>query len=269
MRSRRGCAASIDDDLGVRPRTAPPNTEPEVHRHADDEGHVSVRQRLWARAREEQLVVRGHASAREAVEEHGDAQGLARPRQRLLRVAPVEVGPGHDHRAVRRRAAAPPARSSAERRRCLAEFHGRAAWPPGLRRLHEHVVDGKSTDVGAAWGAQRGREHVVDQAWDLRRALRGWAAAWSGGRTNGTWSISCREPCPQRRAGARPPSTTIGESFGLRRGHRAHPVRHAGSGGERADARLTRHLRPPLCGEGGGRLVAHVDRSMPSSRQPS
>ena len=33
------------------------------------------------------------------------------------------------------------------------------------------------------------------------------------GDTNGTWSISCSDPCPQRYAGARPPSTSIGESF--------------------------------------------------------
>jgi hypothetical protein len=32
-------------------------------------------------------------------------------------------------------------------------------------------------------------------------------------RTNGTWSISWSEPCPQRIAGARPPSTTSGELF--------------------------------------------------------
>jgi hypothetical protein len=39
------------------------------------------------------------------------------------------------------------------------------------------------------------------------------AASLTTGRTNGTWSISCREPWPQRIAGARPPSTIIGEWF--------------------------------------------------------
>ncbi len=43
--------------------------------------------------------------------------------------------------------------------------------------------------------------------------LCGVAASLASGRTNGTWSISCSEPCPQRSAGARPPSTTIGEWF--------------------------------------------------------
>ena len=35
----------------------------------------------------------------------------------------------------------------------------------------------------------------------------------TSGRTNGTWSISCSDPCPQRMAGARPPSTSTGEWF--------------------------------------------------------
>ena len=39
------------------------------------------------------------------------------------------------------------------------------------------------------------------------------AASLTTGRTNGTWSISCSEPWPQRNAGARPPSTIIGEWF--------------------------------------------------------
>ena len=38
-------------------------------------------------------------------------------------------------------------------------------------------------------------------------------ADFVSGRTNGTWSISCSEPMPQRCAGARPPSTTSGDWF--------------------------------------------------------
>jgi hypothetical protein len=37
------------------------------------------------------------------------------------------------------------------------------------------------------------------------------AASFTSGRTNGTWSISWSDPCPQRMAGARPPSTSTGE----------------------------------------------------------
>ena len=38
------------------------------------------------------------------------------------------------------------------------------------------------------------------------------AASLVSGATNGTWSISCSDPIPQRSAGARPPSTTIGDA---------------------------------------------------------
>ena len=39
------------------------------------------------------------------------------------------------------------------------------------------------------------------------------AASLTSGRTNGTWSISCSDPCPHRNCGARPPRTRIGELF--------------------------------------------------------
>ena len=80
------------------------------------------------------------------------------------------------------------------------------------------------------------------------------------GRTNGTWSISWSDPCPQRICG-RPPSQHQHRRVVLvRRRDRAHAVRDAGARRQRAHARLPRHLRPPLGGEGGGRLVASVDQ---------
>ena len=39
------------------------------------------------------------------------------------------------------------------------------------------------------------------------------AANRVSGATNGTWSISCSDPIPQRSAGARPPRTSSGEEF--------------------------------------------------------
>ncbi len=39
------------------------------------------------------------------------------------------------------------------------------------------------------------------------------AALLTSGATNGTWSISCSDPWPQRIAGARPPRTSMGEWF--------------------------------------------------------
>ena len=48
-------------------------------------------------------------------------------------------------------------------------------------------------------------------------------------------------------------------AVGAGAGDRAHPVGHPGPGGQRADARGPRRLRPALGGEGGGLLVADVD----------
>ena len=39
------------------------------------------------------------------------------------------------------------------------------------------------------------------------------SADLTSGETKGRWSISCREPEPQRISGARPPSTQSGEPF--------------------------------------------------------
>jgi len=111
------------------------------------------------------------------------------------------------------------------------------------------------------------RESVVHQRW-ISSVLPGVAASFVSGRTNGTWSISCSEPWPQRIAGALPPSTTIGEWFAW-----AEAIRSS-----------VRHARPAVSAHTPGSRVtfaqpsaanAAVDSwrtstmSMPSSRQPS
>ncbi len=69
---------------------------------------------------------------------------------------------------------------------------------------------GKSRNVGPQCGAI-----AVAIASSTRPGISsvvsGVAANFVSGRANGTWSISCSEPWPQRIAGARPPSTIIGE----------------------------------------------------------
>ena len=243
----RGSARSIDHDLGLLAERAA-EAEPEVHRHADDERDVGALQPVAARAREEQLVVGGHAAARQAVEEHRDAERLGERAQRLLAVAPVEVRAGHDHRALgvaqqRRRAldvaAAGPAAASRQRRRGAV----------GLGRLHEHEVErevderrARSAGVTAAVSASstrpgisavasaRGRElgqraherHVVDL---LQRALA---------------------PAHRRRAAAEHEHRRV---VLLRRGDRAHAVGHARAGGQRRHAGLAGDLGPALGGE--------------------
>ena len=72
---------AVDDhELGLLAEGLP-EAEPEVHRHADDERDVGALQAVRARAREEQLVVGGHAAARQAVEEDGDAAAPRRARR--------------------------------------------------------------------------------------------------------------------------------------------------------------------------------------------
>src|SRR5215218_8055002 len=64
------------------------------------------------------------------------------------------------------------------------------------------------------------------------------------GATNGTWSISWSDPCPHRIAGARPPSTSIGEPFWWAPAIALIPLVTPG---------------PALGGERRGLLVAHVE----------
>ena len=69
---------------------------------------------------------------------------------------------------------------------------------------------GKSTNAAPQCGASAAL-NASSTSPGISSVLPAVAASLASGRTNGTWSISCSEPCPQRIAGARPPSTTIGE----------------------------------------------------------
>ena len=80
-----------------------------------------------------------------------------------------------------------------------------------LGRLHEHVVQREVQKRRSAVGGERGLRSARSTRPGISAVAPAVAASFVSGRTNGTWSISCSEPCPQRSAGARPPSTTIGE----------------------------------------------------------
>ena len=71
---------------------------------------------------------------------------------------------------------------------------------------------GKSTKVGPVGcsAATRSASSIRPGISAVVSAVR---ASLVTGETNGMWSISWSEPWPQRKAGARPPSTTIGEPF--------------------------------------------------------
>ena len=128
-----------------------------------------------------------------------------------------------------------------------------------LLGLHEHVVEREVEERRAGVRAQRLAPTRRRSAPGISAVDDAVVASLTSGRTNGTWSISCSDPWPQRIAGARPPSTSIGEWFCCAEPSALMPFVTPGPGGERAHARLARDLRPALGGERGGRLVAHVD----------
>src|SRR5919197_1304963 len=84
--------------------------------------------------------------------------------------------------------------------------------PPGSAPSANTWSSGKSTKGGpvgaviASASATSTRPGIMAVLWAVRADL-------VTGATNGTWSISCSDPCPQRRVGARPPSTSMGELF--------------------------------------------------------
>ncbi len=69
---------------------------------------------------------------------------------------------------------------------------------------------GRSTKAGPECGASAVRQAASTSS-GISAVEPAVAASLTSGRTNGTWSISCSDPCPHRHAGARPPRTTIGE----------------------------------------------------------
>ena len=71
---------------------------------------------------------------------------------------------------------------------------------------------GKSRNTGPVCG-RRATANASSTRPGISGVAPAVAASLTTGRTNGTWSISCSEPWPQRNAGARPPRTTIGEWF--------------------------------------------------------
>ena len=139
-------------------------------------------------------------------------QLLGERAQRVLAAAPVQVRAGHDHRPLgvaQQRGGALDAR----RRAGAVRGSGSAAGLVGARRLHEHVVEREVDERRARVRRQRRGAAPRRRGPGSRRCAPAVAASLVSGRTNGTWSISWSEPWPQRIAGARPPSTTIGELF--------------------------------------------------------
>ena len=95
------------------------------------------------------------------------------------------------------------------------------------------------------------------------------AANFVTGRTNGTWSISCSEPCPQRIAGARPPSTSIGEWLCCAPASALIAFVTPGPAVTAATPGVRVTFAHPSAANAAADSWRTSTRSMPSSRQPS
>ena len=244
------------DDLGVLAER-PAEPEAEVHRHADDERDVGVRERRAARTAEEQLVVRGHAAARQAVEEDGDPPLAHEPLQRALAVTPVEVRAGHDHRAL----------GVAQQRDRAVEAVGRRGLGRRVRKrrrrllllgLHEDDVEREVEERRARVRGDRRGQRFGDEARDVRGRLRRLGELRQRAHERDVIDLLQRALAPAHRG--RAAAEHDERRVVLERGaHRAHAVGDARAGRERGDARLTGDLRPALGGERGRLFVAGVD----------
>ena len=116
---------------------------------------------------------------------------------------------------------------------------------------------GKSTNAGPPWGTaprRTRRRPAPGSPACFRPSSRACSAVARTARGRSPAASRC--PSARRRSSAEHNDRRVA---GLRGGHRAHPVRHARPGGQRAHAGLARDLRPALGGERRRGLVAHVD----------
>ena len=245
------------DHLGLG-REGGAEAEPEVERDADHQRDVGAAQPGAARAGEGELVVGGHAAAAQAVEEHGDPQRLGQRAQCLLAVAPVQVGAGHDHRALG---------VAQQHCRPLERVAVGAGAPPRLGQrlvsggglgLHEHVVEREVQEGGARVGLDRLAHRALQQRRDLGRGPRGGGELDQRGHERDVVDLLQRALAPAEggRAAAEDQHRRV---VLVRGGDRAHPVGHPRPGGQRAHAERAGHLGPALGREGRGLLVADVD----------
>jgi hypothetical protein len=94
-------------------------------------------------------------------------------------------------------------------------------------------------------------------------------ASFTSGSTNGTWSISCNDPIPQRIAGARPPSTSIGEALACAPASALIPLVTPGPAVSAATPGLRVALAQPSAANAAVCSWRTSIIEMPSSRQPS
>ena len=156
-------------------------------------------------------MVGGHAAAREPVEEDGDAAAPRRARAAPLAAPPVEVGAGHDHRPL---GLAQQRDGALERAPVGAAGAGGAGTGSGSGSSASMNTwsSGRSRNVGPAWGRA-----ATASASSTRPGISAVAPARLrelDERADERHVVDLlQRALPQRIAGARPPSTSIGEWF--------------------------------------------------------
>ncbi len=250
QRVRRNVQA---DDLRLLAEAAA-EAEPEVHRHADHQGHVGPLQRRAAGPAEGELVIGRQAATAEPVEEDRDPQRLGERPQLALAMAPVEAGAGHDRRSLRRRQ---------QRRRLLDS--GRR---PGRRRRGQRrnldlrlAEDDVQRIVDEGRPARRSRRQVQRRRGhrgDPPRLLHGLGRLDQRRDEGKVVDLlqRARAPAHLRRPPAQHSDRRV---VRLCPGDRAEAVGNARPRGQRRDAQPPRRLRHPLGGKDGGLLMPHID----------
>ena len=94
-------------------------------------------------------------------------------------------------------------------------------------------------------------------------------ASLVSGATNGTWSISWSDPIPQRPAGARPPSTSIGEPLACADASALMPLVTPGPAVSAQTPIRRVAFAQPSAAKAADCSWRTSTMSMPSSRQPS
>ena len=156
------------------------------------------------------------------------------------------------------------ARASSAAIRSIASVSGsRDGASPPLGTSPEAVLKnssiGTSTNTGPRC-ADRAAVNASSMPGSTSAAVCSVFASFETDSRIGGWSSSCRLPLPQRLAGARPPTTTIGEPANCAWAIALTPLVTPGPGGEHGQARHPGELAGRLGRERRRLLVAYVEQ---------
>ena len=231
--------------------------EPEVQGRADDDREVAGAERLAAGLGDQQRVTARDDAAAHAVGDRRDAELVDQPQGRLLGAVGPHVGAEHEHRPARPRRAGdrrPRARRGRARRRAARSTVGCARRSAVLK----NSSIGTSTNTGPRW-EEPATVNASCIPGATSAAVCSVRASFETGARIGGWSSSWSEPEPQRFAGARPPTTTIGEPANWAWAIALTPLVTPGPGGEHGEAGPAGELAGRLGRERRGLLVADVE----------